>query len=74
MKITLHNTERFVTVNGAPARIWEGHTESGIPVYAAVSLVAVHRQQDNSQFENELREITPASAESIRAIAAREII
>lgn len=30
MEIQLHNTTKIVTVNGVPARVWEGVTASGI--------------------------------------------
>jgi hypothetical protein len=40
MKITLDSTARIVHVSGTPARVWEGHTASGIPVYAFVSRLA----------------------------------
>jgi hypothetical protein len=46
--ITLHNTFKIVTLDGGvSARIWEGHTESEIPVYAyikAVQIVAIYQQ------------------------------
>jgi len=56
MKITIESTEKLVTLNGVPARVWQGQTESGIPVHCFVTRVAVARDQDCSQFERELQE------------------
>lgn len=61
MKVTLESTTKIVEINGVPARIWEGHTESGIPVHAFVTRIAVHKTQDASQFEAELQEHRPLS-------------
>ena len=35
MKITIENTDKIVTLNGVPARIWEGKTDSGIQSIAS---------------------------------------
>ena len=67
MKISLQSTHRMVQVNGAKCRIWEGFTESGIPVYAAIASVAVHRAEDQRQFEAELIEHQPSSDAAIQA-------
>jgi hypothetical protein len=56
MRITLESTTQIVEVNGVPARVWEGTTESGIPVSALITRLAVERTQDTAQFEAELRE------------------
>lgn len=44
MKITIENTTKIVTlvVNGedVPARIWQGETESGIPVQCFITRIA----------------------------------
>ena len=56
MKIRIDSTSKIVTVNGVPARIWEGHTERGIPVHCYVTRIAVANDQDVSQFEAELQE------------------
>lgn len=56
MKITLESTSEITKVNGIPARIWEGKTESGIPVFALIAKVGVHADEDVSQFEKELKE------------------
>lgn len=39
MKLTLSPTDAFETVNGTPARIWEGVDEAGTPVKAWIAVV-----------------------------------
>lgn len=66
MKITIENTLRIVDliVNGAsvPARIWEGTTETGIPVHCFITRIAptVEDIPENKakfvEFERELKE------------------
>lgn len=63
MKITIESTNKTVELNGVPARIWEGHTESGIPVHCFVTRLAVPNDADCSQFERELEEHKPPSAD-----------
>jgi hypothetical protein len=63
MKLTIENTPRIVEVNGVPARVWEGETESGIKVQCLITRVAVHKSQDCSQFESELQETLPPRSE-----------
>ncbi len=73
MKITIENTAKTVMVNGVPARVWEGHTESGIPVHCYVTRIAVHNNQDCNQFEKELQEQRAPSAD-VQAIPMRMIL
>jgi hypothetical protein len=58
LKVQLESTDQIVeleTASGAvPARIWEGHTESGIAIHAFITRVGVHKEDDASQFEREL--------------------
>jgi hypothetical protein len=63
MKVTLESTDQFVEVNGITARVWEGHTESGIPVTAIIPRIGCPKDADASQFERELKECaTPTAA------------
>lgn len=55
MRITLESTTKLVEVNGVPARIWEGATESGIPIHAYVTRVAVEEGQNQEEFERQLQ-------------------
>jgi hypothetical protein len=63
VKIQLESTSKIVALNGVPARIWEGHTETGIPVHCFVTRIAVEKTQDTSQFEAELQEHRAPSAD-----------
>jgi hypothetical protein len=57
VKVTIESTSKIVKINGADARLWEGKTESGIPVHFFVTRIAVPVEgYDHSQFEAELKE------------------
>jgi hypothetical protein len=73
MKITIESTEKIVHVNGVPARIWEGQTESGILVACYVTRIAIAEGTDSSQFEKELLEQRKPSPE-ILGLPARLIL
>ena len=76
MKITIESTSKIVTFDGLPARVWEGHTESGIPIHCFVTRVAVKDGQPAEtygQFEKELKEQRKPSPE-IEAIPLRMIL
>lgn len=75
MRVTLESTTKMVTVNGVPARIWEGKTDSGIPVHAFITRIAApdRPEIDFSQFERELRECAKPSPE-VQAIDARLLL
>jgi hypothetical protein len=64
VKLIAESTDRIVTLNGVPARVWEGTTESGVACFLFVTRIAVHKDEDASQFEAELQEQRPPSAES----------
>ncbi len=78
MKLTIESTTKLVdlVIDGAtvPARIWEGHTESGIAVHCFVTRVAVHKDLDASQFERELQEHRAPSAEIANVYPLRMIL
>ena len=80
LKITIESTNKVIefvsseTVwSPVPARVWEGHTESGIPVVAFITRIAVHRERDQSQFEEELKSVRNPSAD-MEAIPLRLIL
>jgi hypothetical protein len=60
LKVQLESTTKIVTfeINGVsvPARIWEGETESGIPVHAYITRIAAPNNADLAQFDAELLE------------------
>jgi hypothetical protein len=63
MKITIESTTKIVQLDGIPARIWEGKTESGIPVHCFVTRIAADKTQNLLQFEEELQEHRKPSPE-----------
>lgn len=79
MKLIIENTSKFVELQqqggagSVPARIWEGWTDTGIKVHCYITRVAVGRDEDQSQFEAELRRCREPSLE-INAISLRMII
>ena len=74
MKIQIESTTKVVTINGVPARVWEGHTESGIPIHCFVTRVAVDKNADCQQFERELQECRAPSPELDAVIPLRMIL
>ena len=74
MKVTLENTTKIVNLNGVPARVWEGQTESGIPCHAFITRIAVARDEDASQFEAQLKETKAPSPEVDNAYPLRMIL
>jgi len=61
MKITIEPTGEFQTVNGAPARVWKGKTESGAEIMAFVATIALHKsatREQHAEFEKALRAVS----------------
>ena len=60
MKITIENTTKIVNLDGVQARVWEGKSESGIPVICFITRIAVPEGEgvdvDHSEFRRELSE------------------
>ena len=60
MKVQLESTTKVVWLheNGErmEARVWEGESESGIPIQAFIVRVSTPEDADASQFEAELKE------------------
>lgn len=73
MKITIESTTKRVHLNGVPARIWEGRTESGIPVHCYVTRIAVQKDLDTTEFEKELQEHSAPSPE-VQGIPLRMVL
>lgn len=67
MKIQIESTSKIVTlvVDGKeiPARLWQGHTESGVPMHAFITRVAVDKDEDAVEFERDLLEQAVPRAE-----------
>lgn len=73
MQVTITSTSKVVELNGVPARIWEGHTDSGIKVHCYVTRIACDPDADQTQFKAELEEHAAPSAE-MAAIPMRMIL
>jgi len=74
MKITIESTTKITELNGVPARVWEGQTESGIKVHCYITRVAIDKDEPRvDEFKNELQEQKVPSAE-IEAIPLRMIM
>lgn len=61
MTITLTPTTKIVKINGVPCRIWEGYTSGGIKMHAFITRVAVNKDDDTEEFQQELQECEPPS-------------
>lgn len=80
MKITIENTAKLVTLEtdggSVPARLWEGVTESGMPVICYVTRIcpAVAPSDPRiGEFERELTEMRRPSA-AVQVIPLRLIL
>jgi len=73
MKITLESTTKVVTLNGVPARLWEGHTVAGIPVHAYITRIAADAGADQTEFERELEDCVPPTPD-VAALPARLLL
>jgi hypothetical protein len=56
MKIKLESTATITRLDGVECRVWEGTTESGVPIVAFIPRIACKRDADNSELERELFE------------------
>lgn len=74
MKITIESTTKIVEASGIQCRVWEGETESGVKIHCLIPRIAVHKDQDASQFERELQEQKPPSALVDGAFPARMVL
>jgi hypothetical protein len=74
MKVTLENTTKIVHINGVPARVWEGTTDSGIACHAFITRIAVALTADAGQFTRELLEQRAPSPEVEKAYDARLVL
>ena len=74
MKITMESTTVTTEINGVPARVWEGYTESGIPCHAYITRIAVDVDEAQEQFEAELQECRPPQNPDLDAIPHRLVL
>jgi hypothetical protein len=57
VKITIEATEIITQINGQMYRVWRGVTEKGVPCDLAIRSIRVRDIADQSQFDQELKEI-----------------
>jgi len=74
MKVTLESTSKIVELNGVPARIWEGQTDSGIACHAFITRIAVAFTEDTRQFARELEEQRAPSSAVAKAYDTRLVL
>jgi hypothetical protein len=65
MKIAIEATDKLTMFDGVPVRMWEGVTERGTRCKVFVHRIAVHNDEDSSQFEAELAEQLPPAPQPI---------
>jgi hypothetical protein len=64
MKITIESTNKVVKLNGVPAQIWEGETDSGIKVHCFITRIAIDKNEVRTdEFERELQETRTPTVE-----------
>ena len=76
MQVQLTSTSKIVYLNGVPARIWEGVTDSGIKCHAYITRIAIDKNESSgavAQFETELQEQRAPSA-AVQSIPLRMIL
>ena len=54
MRIVIESTIKVVMLDGLPARVWEGKTDTGIPCHVFVTGISVDREADSTEFDDEL--------------------
>lgn len=76
MKISIESTTKLVELNGIPARIWEGTTESGIKVHCFITRIAVNKNDATAieEFDRELQECAAPSPEVENSYPTRLVL
>lgn len=80
MKITIESTHKLVELvvgrQPVPARVWQGETDSGVPVQCFITRIAPEIDPKDPRQEQFLRELEEQAAPraSIQAIPLRLII
>lgn len=76
MKVTLESTSMITTIGGTKARVWEGETEGGIKCYAAIALIAHHKDDDHrsAEFTKALQEVKPPSERAVATFDIRHVL
>lgn len=79
MQATITSTTEVVEIKDPQgrrclARVWEGVSAAGVPFTAYLTMVQVHKDDDNSQFEAELTEHKAPEPATRRAIDLRFVL
>ena len=70
MQAKIESTSKVVTLNGVPARIWEGQTESGVKILCYITRVAISKNEPtNEELEEFKRELDEQRSPSVVAAA-----
>lgn len=68
MQVQLESTTTIteLMIDGVivPARLWQGETAAGIPVFAWITRIAAARKDDLAEFDRDLKECTPPRPEA----------
>ena len=59
METIIKSTEQITTLDGVLCRHWEGTTDKGVRCNVFIHRIAVHKDDDASAFEAELKEMIP---------------
>jgi hypothetical protein len=78
MTVTLETTTRIVNVMqdgvAVPARVWEGRTDKGVRCHALIVRIAVHRDEDATEFERDLQQQRAPSADAAAIFPLRLVL
>jgi hypothetical protein len=74
MKIAIWSTSRLVTVNGVPARVWEGTTDKGVRVHALITRIAADAGQDLAELDRDLEKHAPPSPDAVECFPSRLLL
>lgn len=75
MKITINSTVKIVNLNGVPARVWEGTTDSGIKLHCFITRIAIDKDESRvEEFEQELQKVATPSVEVQETYSLRLIL
>lgn len=65
IQIQIESTDILTSFEGVPVRVWNGTTAAGTPCKLFIHRIAVHRDQDASEFERELAEQLPPQSRHV---------
>lgn len=69
MKVTIQSTDRKIKIDGVEARVWEGISDTGIPVSLLVANIAVYNDTQYAEREQFTAEMQSHEPQTTRAAA-----